>query len=98
MTLRFDRRKEATALDPSRTGPIRSSIPMLLAEYVFAYARAVWRAPLSPVERLRGFGRVAEWILTHVQGLASRDPCHHALDIQRTGTGYLPDERKAVGY
>ena len=71
---------------------------MLLAEYVLAYATAVAKAPLSPLERLKGFAVVARWVLIHLPGFGLKDPRTHALDIRRTGTGYLPDERKVVGY
>lgn len=97
-SLRFDRRAEARALDPSRGGGIRGAIPVILAEYVLAYVRAVAAAPIGWRERLRGYGRIARWMLAHLPGLGLRDPRAHALDIRRTGDGYLPDERKVVGY
>ena len=39
-SLRFDRKAEARALDPTRQG-WRATVPVLLAEYVLAYATAV---------------------------------------------------------
>lgn len=96
--LRFDRGAETRALDPSRTGRVRDSIPILLTEYVFAYVRCVATAPLGLKERIRGFGRVARWVLAHVPVFALGDPRTKALDIRLTGEGHLPEQRKAVGY
>lgn len=97
-SLRFDRRAETRALDPSRKGALRTSIPILLTEYVFAYVRAVATAPLGIMERIRGFGRVARWIVAHLPGFRLRDPRTQELDIRLTGAGHLPEQRKVVGY
>lgn len=96
--LRIDRRAETLALDPSKSGGLRNSIPVLLAEYVLAYGLAVTRAPLSLLERLRGYGRIARWVLAHVPRLGLRDERTYRLDIRRTGKGDLPTGREAVGY
>jgi glycosyltransferase involved in cell wall biosynthesis len=97
-SLRVDRRAETLALDPSKEGGWRNSIPVLLAEYVLAYAEAVTRAPLSLREHILGIGRVARWALAHVPGFGLRDERTHYVDVRRTGTGRLPDGREVVGY
>lgn len=97
-SLRVSRKAETLALDPSKGSGWRNSVAMLLAEYVLAYALAVTRAPLSPIERLRGYGRVARWILAHVPGLGLHDPRTRGLEIHMTGSGQLPAGREAVGY
>lgn len=97
-SLRFDRRAETRALDPSRTGGLRGTIPVLLAEYILAYVSAVTTAPIGWTERIRGYGRIAHWVVSHLPGFGLSDPRAHELDIRRTGEGRLPDERKVVGY
>ena len=88
--LRTNRKAETLALDPSRSGGLRSSVPVLLAEYVLAYVTAVLRAPISLVEKAKGLGRIGRWILAHMPGFRLTDPRTRAVDIRQTGEGALP--------
>jgi glycosyltransferase involved in cell wall biosynthesis len=98
-TNRKSRRVEAMVLDPSRGSGWRSSVPVLLAEYVLAYAQGVLRAPLSPSERIRGLARIGRWVTSHAPGLQLRDPRAHNVEIALGTPGaVLPEGRERVGY
>lgn len=49
-------------MDPRRAGRLRHPLPRLLAEYVWAYAAAVRRAPLDPATKARCLGHLASWL------------------------------------
>ena len=98
-TNRKSRRLESTGLDPSRGRGWRSSVPVLLAEYVLAYAQAVLRAPLSTRERIRGLAVIGCWVVSHVPGLQLRDPRAHKIEILLVSpAAVLPEGREDVGY
>jgi hypothetical protein len=94
--LRTNRKAETLALDPSRSGGLRNSVPVLLAEYVLAYVTAVLRAPISLVEKAKGLGRIGRWILAHMPGFRLTDPRTRAVDIRQTGEGALPRGRAEI--
>jgi glycosyltransferase involved in cell wall biosynthesis len=98
-TSRKNRRVESLQLDPNRSGGWRSTVPVILIEYVLAYASAVLRAPLSKTERVKGLARIARWVAGHVPGLRIRDPRAHKVEIVLAAPGaVLPEGRESVGY
>ena len=98
-TSRKDRRLETLALDPTKGRGWRNSVPILLTEYVLAYAQAVRRAPLSMGERMRGFARIVRWVAAHLPGLGLRDPRAQRLEIVLgSQAAVLPEGRENIGY
>ncbi len=98
-TNRKSRRVESMVLDPSRGRGWRNSVPLLLAEYVLAYAQGVLRAPLSARERIRALAGIGRWVASHVPGLQLRDPRAHKVEIVLGSPGaVLPEGRENVGY
>lgn len=49
-------------LDPRRANRVRHPTARLLIEYVWGYVTAIRRAPLSPADRRRCYGYLAQWI------------------------------------
>ena len=98
VTNRKSRRLESMVLDPSRGRGWRSSVPVLIAEYVLAYAQAVLRAPLSARERIRGLAVIGRWVTSHVPGLQLRDPRAHKVEIALSPGAVLPEGREDLAY
>jgi glycosyltransferase involved in cell wall biosynthesis len=78
-------RQRCARLDPARANRWRHPTIRLLSEYLFAYACAIWRAPISLRDRLRSWGILVVWMLRHVNPLyklrllQSPDPAVQAL-------------------
>ena len=60
-----DIRRRCTTLDPKRANRWRHPAARLLGEYLLAYASAIWRAPISPADRMRCSKELAVWIARH---------------------------------
>ncbi|MGH3949245.1 MAG: glycosyltransferase family 2 protein [Pseudonocardiaceae bacterium] len=56
------KRARCANLDPRRRDRLRHPTVRLLAEYVWAFVAAVWRAPLSPAQRRSCYGDLAQWL------------------------------------
>jgi hypothetical protein len=56
----------------------------MLAEHVLAFVGAVNRAPLSPSERARCYGRLVRWITSHLPGMRLDDPRARAVEVDRS--------------
>ena len=69
-------RRRCAQLDPRRADPRRHPVVRLLVEYVLAYVTGVLRAPISPREKLRCLGRLALWVVGHL------DPLHRRALLQ----------------
>jgi len=96
--LRRTRRAEAAVLDPRRATNIWGTEPLLIAEYALGFLEAILRAPLVPRERIRCLRAYGRWLVAHVPGLAVDDARTKTIEIERTGTGRLPDGRTGIGY
>jgi glycosyltransferase involved in cell wall biosynthesis len=94
---RVDRHVETRALDPARAG-WRSSVPVMLAEYVLAFTEAVSRAPIGLRQKLACYGSIARWVVAHVPGFELTDPRSRGPEVAITGPGRLPVGREHVGY
>jgi glycosyltransferase involved in cell wall biosynthesis len=86
---RASRRAESMALDPGRAKWWRHRTSLMLGEYVIAFARAVWRAPLERPERIRCYAGLARWVVSHVPGFRLRDARARSVEYDRTITQRL---------
>jgi hypothetical protein len=77
------------ALDPGRAKWWRHRTSLMLGEYVIAFARAVWRAPLERPERIRCYAGLARWVVSHVPGFRLRDARARSVEYDRTITQRL---------
>ncbi|MEU4872238.1 glycosyltransferase family 2 protein [Streptomyces sp. NPDC021608] len=60
------KRSRCVNLDPRRAGPLHPT-PRLLAEYVWGFASAIRRAPLSSADRRACFGHLAAWMTSRAR-------------------------------
>ncbi|MFM9442224.1 glycosyltransferase family 2 protein [Streptomyces acidiscabies] len=60
------KRARCANLDPRRAGPLHPT-PRLLAEYVWGFASAIRRAPLSSADRRACFGHLAAWMTSRAR-------------------------------
>jgi glycosyltransferase involved in cell wall biosynthesis len=65
-------RGRCTNLDPRRANRLRNPAVRLYAEYVWAYATAIRRAPLSPADRRECYGLLARWVASRAAPVAGR--------------------------
>lgn len=77
-------RTRCANLDPRRADRLRHPVLRLYAEYIWGYAAAIRRAPLSPADRRECYGHLARWV-------ASR-----ALPKSVRGAGEPPSVAEAV--
>jgi glycosyltransferase involved in cell wall biosynthesis len=97
-TARRNRRGEVRILDPLRAQGWRGSNLAGLAEYVYGFIVAPFRAPIPPIEKVRCEWHVLRWGIAHVPGLGYGDPRTRSIAIVRTGPGDLPAGREGIGY
>jgi glycosyltransferase involved in cell wall biosynthesis len=80
-------RRFCTNYDQRRADRLRHPIPRLVAEYVWAYAAAIRRAPLSAADRRECFAHLARWMadrsLPNRLGLVDIGPVRHAVETDR---------------
>jgi glycosyltransferase involved in cell wall biosynthesis len=68
-------RTRCANMDPRRLDPIRHPVIRLYGEYVWAYAAAIRRAPLSPSDRRSCYAHLARWLATRARpGAAVPEP------------------------
>ncbi|QNP66604.1 glycosyltransferase family 2 protein [Streptomyces genisteinicus] len=60
------KRSRCVNLDPRRAGPLHPT-PRLLAEYVWGFASAIRRAPLSPADRRECRRHLAAWMTSRIR-------------------------------
>jgi hypothetical protein len=60
------KRARCVNLDPRRAGALHPT-PRLLAEYVWGFASAIRRAPLSPADRRACYRHLASWMTSRVR-------------------------------
>jgi hypothetical protein len=72
--------------DPARENRLLHPTARLVAEYLWAYAEAIHRAPLSPADRRECYRYLAQWMLDRVTSKIIRRPMatDEALDHSRT--------------
>lgn len=59
-------RRRCSHLDPARANRWRHPMVRLLGEYVLGFVTAIWRAPLTPAQRLRCYLELVRWLTSHV--------------------------------
>jgi glycosyltransferase involved in cell wall biosynthesis len=82
-------RSRAAILDPARASRLRHPMVRIGAEYVAGYLAAIWRAPLTPVERARCTVQVTMWVVSRV----SPGPLRRRMEDGFTGGG-TPEKGK----
>ena len=67
-------RRRCANMDPRRANPWRHPAARLYGEYVWAYMRAIQRAPLSVADRRECYRYLAQWLTSHKRpGTAGQD-------------------------
>jgi glycosyltransferase involved in cell wall biosynthesis len=63
-------------MDPRRADPLRNPAVRLYGEYIWAYVRAIYRAPLSSADRRECYRCLAQWLATRArpEATAGADP------------------------
>lgn len=95
-------RDRAAKADPRRENRWRHPVVRLVAEYLLAYMRAIWLAPITLGDRFRCTGDLAVWVLCHGDPLRKRrlllspDPASRDLG-RRSLAARLTTARGAVG-
>jgi glycosyltransferase involved in cell wall biosynthesis len=70
-------RSRCANMDPRRADPVRHPAVRLYGEYIWAYARAINRAPLSAADRRECYRHLAHWLATRVRpGATAGDDPH----------------------
>ncbi|MEU1014230.1 glycosyltransferase family 2 protein [Streptomyces sp. NPDC005900] len=88
------KRSRCVNLDPRRAGPLHPT-PRLLAEYVWGFASAIRRAPLSSADRRACYGHLAAWLTSRarpgagerVEDRAPVDPGRLAVSVDALVAG-----------
>jgi glycosyltransferase involved in cell wall biosynthesis len=78
-------RRRCAIMDPRRADPLRHPAVRLYGEYIWAYIRAIWHAPLSAADRRECYRYLAQWLATRGRpGTAGQDdqPSVDHLDIR----------------
>ena len=65
-------RDRCATLDPRRANRLRNPAVRLYAEYVWGYADAIRRAPLSPEDRKECYRHLNRWVASRAFPVASR--------------------------
>ncbi len=65
-------RSRCANMDPRRADRLRNPAIRLYGEYIWAYATAIWRAPLPAAERRECYRHLAQWLATRPR--TSADP------------------------
>lgn len=60
-------RSRCANMDPRRADPLRNPVVRLHAEYIWGYASAIRRAPLSPADRRLCYRYLAEWVTSRAR-------------------------------
>jgi len=71
-TIPYTVRTRCAYLDPRRADRLRNPVIRLYGEYLWAYAGAVWNAPLSAAERTECYGYLTRWLAGRVAPVISR--------------------------
>jgi len=85
---RFERasttmRSRCANLDPRRADRLRHPAARLYGEYVWAYAAAIRRAPLSPADRRECYRYLAQWVASRALPGMTGQAEHPATDAPR---------------
>jgi glycosyltransferase involved in cell wall biosynthesis len=67
-------RSRCANMDPRRADPLRNPAIRLYGEYIWAYVRAIWRAPLSAADRLECYRYLTEWLAKRPGTAGPKDP------------------------
>jgi glycosyltransferase involved in cell wall biosynthesis len=90
-------RSRCVNMDPRRASRLRNPAVRLYGEYVWAYARAIRKAPLSPADRRECYRYLAEWFTSRarLRGTRQAEPApttEAAISIDAVVPGRKPKE------
>jgi glycosyltransferase involved in cell wall biosynthesis len=60
-------RSRCANMDPRRADKLRNPLVRLYGEYVWAYVRAIWRAPLSASDKRKCYRYLAQWFASRAR-------------------------------
>lgn len=69
-------RQKSVAWDPRRANRLRHPVVRLMGEYVYAYVRAIARAPLSTADRMACYRHLSAWVASRTFRRAITGPTH----------------------
>ena len=84
-------RNRCANLDPRRADRLRNPAVRLYAEYIWGYATAIRRAPLSPADRQECYRVLAQWVASRAASVAGRTLSRSGLQVGEPGPAAPPD-------
>jgi glycosyltransferase involved in cell wall biosynthesis len=84
-------RKRCANMDPRRASRLTNPTARLYTEYIWGYASAIWRAPLSPAERQECYRVLTRFVASRGMPVAARSLTRSGLQAGESGTAAPPD-------
>ena len=84
-------RKRCANMDPRRANRVRYPVARLYAEYVWGFAGAIGRAPLSPADRRECYGVLLRWVASRAVPVAGRALTRSGLQAREPVSPAPPD-------
>ena len=84
-------RKRCANMDPRRAGRLRNPTVRLYAEYIWGYASAIRRAPLSAADRQECYRVLARWVASRALPVAGRTLSRSGLQARESVSAAPPD-------
>ena len=83
-------RKRCANMDPRRANRLRNPVARLYAEYIWGFAAAIGRAPLSPTDRRECYGVLARWVASRAVPVAGRTLTRSGLTASESVSAARP--------
>jgi glycosyltransferase involved in cell wall biosynthesis len=84
-------RKRCTNMDPRRADPAKHPVVRLYAEYVWGFASAIRRAPLSAADRQECYRLLARWMASRALPVVGRTVSRSGLQARESVSAAPPD-------
>ncbi len=81
-------RSRCANMDPRRANRLRHPVARLYGEYIWAFIAAIRNAPLSPADRRRCYGYLAQWLVSRPGARRALQPPVPAADV---GVSHVSD-------
>lgn len=84
-------RSRCAYLDPRRANRLRNPVIRLYGEYIWAYIAAIYKAPISPAEKMECYGYLSRWMAGRLVPAVSRGLSGGALQARDFASAERPD-------
>ena len=84
-------RKRCANMDPRRADPLKHPVARLYAEYIWGFAAAIRRAPLSATDRQECYHLLARWMASRALPVAGRTVSRSGLQARESVSAAPPD-------